>query len=178
MRKLIIVLLLAPALLFAKTPVPNTTTFSLLDVCAEIYGTFDAGMNLNQCFIDAIGTFDPNYMGSKNSLLNFRNYVQNQQKQVIRITLHIHNNGSNSCSIYATSDHVVEVPIMVSAGLNTYDTSLGGWIQFYPGGLSISNQTSQTNTFYSEQTPSVYYVIITPSSSTSYNYIWFATEFY
>lgn len=74
-----------PSLVFAIPTVPNTTTFSLQDVCNEIYGQFTAGMNLNQCFTDATGTFDPSYVGSKNSLLNFRNYTHSFVG--IRVTL-------------------------------------------------------------------------------------------
>ena len=54
--------------------VPDTSTFSLQDVTMEIYHDIAAGRNLVSCFADAIGTFDPNYQGDKNSLLNFRNY--------------------------------------------------------------------------------------------------------
>ena len=54
--------------------VPNTSTFGLTDVTVEIYGDIAAGRNLRQCFVDATGTFDPAYVGSKNSLYNFRNY--------------------------------------------------------------------------------------------------------
>jgi len=52
--------------------VPNTTTFSLQDVVTEINPTTD---DLVDCFADAVaGSFDPSYSGSKNNLLNFRNY--------------------------------------------------------------------------------------------------------
>ena len=52
--------------------VPNTTTFSLQDVVDEIKPTTD---DLVDCFADAVsGSFDPSYEGSKNALLNFRNY--------------------------------------------------------------------------------------------------------
>lgn len=77
MKKLLIIFLFIPALAFSIPTVPNTNTFSLQDVCTEIYGSFSAGMNLIQCFTDATGTFDPAYVGSKNSLLNFRNYTHN-----------------------------------------------------------------------------------------------------
>jgi len=54
--------------------VPNTSTFSLQDVLPEITG--ETG-DLADCFTHAIaGYFDPTYVGSKNSLLNFRNYGQ------------------------------------------------------------------------------------------------------
>jgi hypothetical protein len=53
--------------------VPNTTTFSLLDVKNVIGSQFD----LTACFTYAVGSyFDPTYSGSKNSLMNFRNYTQ------------------------------------------------------------------------------------------------------
>lgn len=55
--------------------VPNNDTFNLQDVCDEIYGNHVAGRNLSDCFTSAIAArFDPAYSGSKNSLLNFRNY--------------------------------------------------------------------------------------------------------
>ncbi len=52
--------------------VPNTNTFSLSDVITEIGGVTDS---LADCFSNANSAgFDPAYSGSKNSLLNFRNY--------------------------------------------------------------------------------------------------------
>ena len=52
--------------------VPNTDTFSLQDVIDEVNPTTD---DLVDCFADAIaGNFDPAYEGSKDRLLNFRNY--------------------------------------------------------------------------------------------------------
>jgi hypothetical protein len=54
-------------------PVPNTTTFSLQDVQTELGGVND---DLVECFSNALSTgFDPAYEGSKNNLLNFRNYT-------------------------------------------------------------------------------------------------------
>ena len=51
--------------------VPNTTTFTLQNVVDEI----DNDDNLVGCFNDAIASyFDSSYEGSKNQLLNFRNY--------------------------------------------------------------------------------------------------------
>lgn len=52
--------------------VPNTSTFSYQDVVNVVGGT-----NLIQSYANAIGTFDPAYVGSKNSLYNFRNYQNN-----------------------------------------------------------------------------------------------------
>ena len=48
--------------------------FTLLDVIHEIYGVSISSGNLKQCFLDAIGEFNVNYMGSKNQLSNFRGY--------------------------------------------------------------------------------------------------------
>jgi len=56
--------------------VPNTTTFTFQDVTTEVYSDINVGRNLVSAFVDATGTFDPSYVGSKNQLLNFRNYCQ------------------------------------------------------------------------------------------------------
>jgi len=51
--------------------VPNTTTFTLQNVVDVI----DNDDNLVGCFNDAVASkFDSDYEGSKNQLLNFRNY--------------------------------------------------------------------------------------------------------
>lgn len=52
--------------------VPDTDTFSLNDVVLEVLPTTD---DLVDCFADAEAIkFDPSHEGSKNNLLNFRNY--------------------------------------------------------------------------------------------------------
>ncbi len=52
--------------------VPNTNTFSLQDVRANI---IEAPNNLISCFNGAIASeFDPAYEGNKDRLSNFRNY--------------------------------------------------------------------------------------------------------
>ncbi len=52
--------------------VPNTTTFTLQNVVNEVNPTTD---DLVDCFADATNSsFDSNYSGDKNNLLNFRNY--------------------------------------------------------------------------------------------------------
>lgn len=58
--------------------VPNTDKFGMTDVTVEIYGDIAAGRNLRQAFIDTngVGEFDTNYVGSKDNLLNFRNYAK------------------------------------------------------------------------------------------------------
>ena len=47
--------------------------FTQRDVVTEIYGD-SSNRSLTELFSAAIGTFDPAYVGSKNSLYNFRNY--------------------------------------------------------------------------------------------------------
>jgi hypothetical protein len=55
--------------------VPNTRTFTLRDVCREIYGNENSGHSLRQCFADSNNAyFDSNYKGNKDRLSNFRNY--------------------------------------------------------------------------------------------------------
>ena len=55
--------------------IPNTNTFTLQNVVTEINPTTD---DLVDCFADANASgFDPAYKGSKNQLLNFRNYDHN-----------------------------------------------------------------------------------------------------
>ena len=52
--------------------VPNTDTFTLQNVVDEVGPTTD---DLVDCFSDAVAAdFDSSYSGSKNKLLNFRNY--------------------------------------------------------------------------------------------------------
>ena len=52
--------------------VPNNTSFSLQDVCDSVSGAQD---DLQECFAEAsAANFNPSYSGSKNSLLNFRDY--------------------------------------------------------------------------------------------------------
>ena len=52
--------------------VPNTDTFTLQNVVDEVNPTTD---DLVDCFADATSSsFDSNYSGDKNNLLNFRNY--------------------------------------------------------------------------------------------------------
>ena len=73
MKKYLLILLWLP--LFGQ--VPNTNTFSFLDVKNEIESNGGATTNsLTAAFANANASgFDPAYEGSKNSLLNFRNYT-------------------------------------------------------------------------------------------------------
>lgn len=52
--------------------VPNTTTFTLQDVINVVGGT-----SLGAAFTNSVDAyFDSTYNGSKNNLLNFRNYIE------------------------------------------------------------------------------------------------------
>ena len=75
MRSKILTILLIATCIAVKAQVPNTTTFTLWDVTNTIYGDHNSGRTLSGCFTSANSAyFDSNYSGSKNSLLNFRNY--------------------------------------------------------------------------------------------------------
>ena len=68
--------------------VPNTNNFSLEDVKNEIEnnGGFTTN-NLVNAFVNATGTFDPDYVGSKDRLSNFRNYQQTSPVVVSSFTM-------------------------------------------------------------------------------------------
>ncbi|NHZ86281.1 MAG: hypothetical protein GWP19_10425 [Planctomycetia bacterium] len=68
-NRLIILLLFISGFAFGQS-VPNTNTFHLTDVTAIV-----GGNTLTQCFTNSVdGYFDPNYVGNKDRLSNFRNY--------------------------------------------------------------------------------------------------------
>lgn len=54
--------------------VPDTSTFTLLDVIDEVESSTD---DLLKCFSEADGDFNPAYEGAKNSQLNFRDFATN-----------------------------------------------------------------------------------------------------
>lgn len=54
--------------------VPNTSTFSMSNVKTELTLGGYVNNDLISMFSFANGIFDPSYVGSKNNLLNFRNY--------------------------------------------------------------------------------------------------------
>ena len=120
--------------------VPDTTTFTLQDVVTEVNPTTD---DLVDCFADAVSSkFDSNYSGSKNSLLNFRNYgavtlttfhlTVNTPKSTLACdgtanNVAYHNGGSNT--IAAVGDTVYSN----STGTTTYPAGTYGQT-FYSGG--------------------------------------------
>lgn len=86
--------------------VPNTDTFSLQDVVDEINPTTGS---LDDCFVDAIASsFNSTYSGSKNSLLNFRNYGNTETLTAFQMTTQKYYNEANiDCgdSTYTTYYH-------------------------------------------------------------------------
>lgn len=120
--------------------VPDTNTFTLQNVVTEVNPTTD---DLVDCFADAVASkFDSNYSGSKNSLLNFRNYgavtlttfhlTVNTPKSTFACygtanNVAYHNGGSNT--IAAVGDTVYSD----SAGTTTYAAGTYGQT-FYSGG--------------------------------------------
>jgi hypothetical protein len=56
-------------------PISTSLPIDLGDVCLEIYGSSNtSGKSLNQCFLDATGTFDQTYYSTGVALLEFRGY--------------------------------------------------------------------------------------------------------
>ena len=120
--------------------VPDTNTFTLQTVVTEVNPTTD---DLVDCFADAVaGKFDSNYSGSKNSLLNFRNYGA-----VTLTTFHLTvNTPKSTFACYGTANNVAyhdgpantiadvgDTIYSNSAGTTTYAAGTYGQT-FYSGG--------------------------------------------
>lgn len=124
--------------------VPNTTTFTLQNVVDEVNPTTD---DLVDCFADAISAyFNPTYAGSKNSLLNFRDYGSHNVKT---ISLNFNGgtillNGSNQLTpTYTISPGSSSLPVV---------TKTATWLTIYvdsltstTGGLEIWATSSARN---------------------------------
>lgn len=81
-------------------PVPNTTTFNLQNVVDEITGT---QTSLSACFTDAASSgFNPLYEGSKNNLLNFRDYAHPTGVPTTSISLGVGASSTSACSNFPT----------------------------------------------------------------------------
>jgi len=120
--------------------VPDTNTFTLQNVVTEVNPTTD---DLVDCFADAVASkFDSNYSGSKNSLLNFRNYGA-----VTLTTFHLTvNTPKSTFACYGTANNVAyhdgdpntiaavgDTVYSDSAGTTTYAAGTYGQT-FYSGG--------------------------------------------
>ena len=80
--------------------VPNTTTFSMQDVDTEIDPPTSTP-SLTQLITSAnsIGEWDSDYSGSKNSLLNFRNYGATSRIMFTIDNSYSYGNASSACSL-------------------------------------------------------------------------------
>mgnify|MGYP003631900922 CR=1 FL=1 len=77
--------------------VPDTTTFELQDVVDEVNPTTD---DLVDCFADANASyFDSTYEGSKNQLLNFRNYGATSRTMFTIDNSYSYGNASSACTL-------------------------------------------------------------------------------
>ena len=144
--------------------VPNTSTFGLTDVTVEIYGDIAAGRNLRQCFVDATGTFDPNYVGSKNSLLNFRNYVHSAPLPDLMVSTQGVNN-----SVYfgwCDTDGLLTYETIPIDVLIYYEVYVGGQWQTNQVGVIPANEPFSQVYYYQETVDSS---MITWTDPASYN---------
>ena len=102
--------------------VPDTTTFSLQDVVNEVNPTTD---DLVCCFSEADdGSFDDNYSGSKNSLLNFRNYgAATYSVSCSPEALGIESRSSDSTTVTSSADWTASLNSDTDDIISTYTTS-------------------------------------------------------
>jgi hypothetical protein len=122
--------------------VPNTNTFSLIDVKNEIENNGGAVTNnLSIAFFNATGTFRNLYVGNKDRLSNFRNYQQIAPATVFSFTMSLSGQSSaaNACSEFDTTTRYKtgssgSVP---GTGEVIY-TSSAGTTRFNGGGLWFS----------------------------------------
>ena len=95
--------------------VPNTTNFSLQDVNAVV-----GGGSLVSCFATAMDvSFDPTYKGSKNNLLNFRNY-----DSMRGVSLSISPSGTHA----GTGSFILTITATAGLAWNCGSGSFGAWI--------------------------------------------------
>ena len=87
--------------------VPDTNTFTLANVCDEL-SLVGANRNLVQAFAVADpAKFDPAYEGSKNSLLNFRNYGGPSERTAYIMPSPSYVNDGFSCAASWGTNHQV-----------------------------------------------------------------------
>ena len=102
--------------------VPDTTTFSLQDVVNEVNPTTD---DLVCCFSEADdGSFDDSYSGSKNSLLNFRNYgAVTYSVSCSPSSLTINAGATDSTTVTSSEDWTASLNSDTDDIISTYTTS-------------------------------------------------------
>src|SRR5690606_41337698 len=135
--------------------VPNTNTFTMIDVCTEM-GLSASGRSLAELFANANNNgFDPNYVGSKDRLSNFRNYTH-ADPPYVSVTPGVLN-------FY--HDDIVQKMVTVSSNTTWFvDTAgTGTWVTVSPtsgsgdGTVSVGVSTnfsssSRTTTFFIKST--------------------------
>jgi hypothetical protein len=115
--------------------VPNTTTFSLQDVVNVV-----GGSSLSAAFTNAVDAcFDPTYKGSKNNLLNFRNYdtTRGATLTIDNTFTYFQNIGNTPC---AGSSNVIN--ITASSGNVWSASSNQAWCTLSPTGGTGSGSTT------------------------------------
>lgn len=145
--------------------VPDTNTFSLQDVVDEVNPSSD---DLVECFADATPSgFDPAYEGSKDRLLNFRNYTHNN--------LVLDYNGS--CDVQFCYEIDAVDASNVSLGMAMSGCAGGSSINFaYSGTKAVFPQTFKFRMLFDEnngttKTKSIF-VPVTTSSTFDTNFEW------
>jgi len=132
--------------------VPNTTTFSLQDVVTEVGPTTN---DLVDCFADAnLAYFDPNYYGTGNDLLEFRNYCSSTSTCATQIFAHYWSNVSqpqNACIQTVSQGRYVNTGATLNTALVLYQDSptkswaSSGWYEGSGGNLRYWGGTSFTS---------------------------------
>lgn len=119
--------------------VPNTTTFSLQDVVnvvePDVY-------TLQSCFNDAVSAyFDPAYSGSKNSLLNFRNYGACPSYISSGSLAYLSN--TNSLTVPYPAVNASDIVFIAAGHYSSSTMSLTGW-----SSMTISYSSFRYTLFY------------------------------
>jgi len=148
--------------------VPNTNTFSQRDVVNEIYGD-NSNRSLTDLFSAATGTFDPNYVGSKNSLLNFRNYQHKPSNTITVFTGWWSNR--DAINVRAYSQYNVTSTIEISGSILLLPSNE---VIYFNEAITIGNNNGLIDTvyatpFYEDVIVSIYN--ITPNEDVNYRYI-------
>ena len=125
--------------------VPDTTTFTLQDVVTEVNPTTD---DLVDCFADAIASkFDSAYSGSKNNLLNFRNYGAGSAAWVVGdITLA----QSQTSTLYSGTSPAAGTVYVDQGGQRMFILDFPNKI-IKQYSLSVANDITSTTTYINQQ---------------------------
>jgi len=129
--------------------VPNTTTFSLQDVVNEVGPDYST---LSSCFADAYTEyFDPTYSGSKNNLLNFRNYgAHNACPKFVSSGAMAYQSSTNSLSITYPAAGAGDFVFIVACHYSSSTMSISGWTEFN----TVTYNSHRISLFYKHFTSS------------------------